>query len=254
MNQRSTYVAGEGPLTYGRVLHEAWGMFRRHYWRVALVALVLFVPPPLLAASLRELRDSLEADPSLVRGLGFIIGLLMVTLIRLFGPVVYAGYLDEAVGQEYFKGHRVYFGTVVRTLPWGRLLVADLVLIGGTTIGLLLFVVPGIVWATLFALVGPVIVQERRGVIDGFARTFRLSREAWHLVLVLVVAFIAAELIIHEIVHQVTHHSDFWLQVTASWLVAALIGGIVGLIEVALATELMARHPKSEVRVPRAGG
>ena len=218
-------------------------MFRQHYWRVALVALVLFVPPPLLAASLRELRDSLEADPGLLRGLGFVIGLLMVTLIRLFGPVVYAGYLDEAVGHEYFRGHRLRFGAILRTLPWGRLLVADLVLIGGTTIGLALFVVPGIAWATLFALVGPVIVQERHGVIDGFVRTFRLSRGAWPKVLVLVVALIAAELLIHELVHQATHHSDFWIEVTASWLVSALIGGIVGLIEVALATELMARDP-----------
>jgi len=218
-------------------------MFRQHYWRVALVALVLFVPPPLLAASLRELRDSLEADPGLLRGLGFVIGLLMVTLIRLFGPVVYAGYLDEAVGHEYFRGHRLRFGAILRTLPWGRLLVADLVLIGGTTIGLALFVVPGIAWATLFALVGPVIVQERHGVIDGFVRTFRLSRGAWPKVLVLVVALIAAELLIHELVHQATHHSDFWIEVTASWLVSALIGGIVGLVEVALATELMARDP-----------
>ena len=31
----------EGRLTYRRVLAEALGMFRRHYWRVALVALLL---------------------------------------------------------------------------------------------------------------------------------------------------------------------------------------------------------------------
>ncbi len=67
MNETRLNVAGEGPLTYGRVLHQALGMFRRHYWRVALVALLLFVPPPLLAAALRGLRDSLEADPGLIR-------------------------------------------------------------------------------------------------------------------------------------------------------------------------------------------
>ena len=243
MNERTTYVAGEGPLTYGRVLREAWGMFRQHYWRVALVALLLFVPPPLLATALRGLRDSLETDPGLIRGLGFVTGLLMVTLIRLFGPVVYAGYLDEAVGHEYFKGHRVRFSTVVRTLPWGRLLLADIILVGGAVVGFSLLVVPGVIWLTLFALVGPVIVQERHGVIDGFRRTYRLSRDAWRMVLVLVVAAIVAELIIHEIVHEITHHSGFLLQVTAAWAVAALIGGVVGLIEVALATELMARDP-----------
>lgn len=243
MNDGATYVAGEGTLTYGRVLREALGMFREHYWRVALVALVLFVPPPFLALALQGVRDSLESDPGLVRGLGYVAGFLMVTLVRLLGPVVYAGYLDEAVGHEYFRGHRIRFSTVMRTLPWGRLLIADLILIAGAVIGLSLLVVPGIVWMTLFTLVGPVIVQEHHGVVDGFARTFRLSRRAWRLTLVLVVALIAVEQVVHELVHTMTHHSDFWIQVTASWLVTALIGGVVGLVEVALATELMARHP-----------
>lgn len=243
MNARSKYVAGEGPLSYRRVLREAAAMFRRHYLRVALVAMIIFVPPPLLASALRGLRDSLEADAGLIRGLGFAIGLLLTTLIRLLGPVVYAGYLDEAVGHEYFKGHRVRLTTVIRTLPWIRLLMADLILIIGAAVGLAVFVVPGIIWMTAFALVGPVIVQERHGLLDGFARTLRLSRGAWRMILVLVVGFIAVEVVIHELVHQTLHHSDFWLQVASTWLVAAVIGGIVGLIEVALATELMARDP-----------
>jgi hypothetical protein len=219
-------------------------MLRQHFWRVALVALILFVPPPLLAAILRGFRDSLEADPGLVRGLGFVIGLLMATLIRLAGPVVFAGYLDEAVGHEYFKGHRIRFGTVLRTLPWGRLIVADLILIIGTTIGLALLVVPGLIWLTLFALVGPVIVQERRGVIDGFARTLELSRRAWPQILLLVVALIIVEHAMHEWVHAALHHQEFWLEVAASWLVSAMVGGFVGLVEVALATELMVRNPR----------
>lgn len=239
-------MAGEGPLTYGRVLREAWGMFRQHYWRVALVALVIFVPPPLLATALRGFRESAEADPGLTRGLGFIIGLLAVTLIRLAGPVVYAGYLDEAVGHEYFKGHRLHLRTVLTTLPWGRLIVADIVLIAGTTIGLALFVVPGLIWLTLFALVGPVLVQERHGLVDGFARTLELSRRAWKHILLLVVVLIIVEHAAHEWVHHALHHSDFWIEVTASWLVSAVVGGFVGLVEVALATELMSRDPLRE--------
>ena len=244
MNETRTYVAGEGPLTYRRVVHQAWGMLRGHFWRVALVAAALFVPPPLLAAALRGLRDSLEADPGLARGLGYVMGLLVVTLIQLAGPVVYAGYLDEAVGHEYFKGHRIHFRVVLRTLPWGRLVVADLILIIGATIGLALLVVPGLVWLTLFTLVGPVLVQERHGLVDGFARTLQLSRAAWPQILLLVVLLLAVEHGVHEWIHQALHHRDFWIEVGASWLVSALVGGFVGLVEVALATELMARHPR----------
>lgn len=244
MSETTTYVAGEGRLTYGRVLHQAWGMLRGHYRRVALVAMVLFVPPPLLAAALRGMRETLETEPGLGRTLGYVVGLLMVTLVQLAGPVVYAGYLDEAVGHEYFKGHRIHFSTVLRTLPWGRLVVADLILIIGATIGLALLVVPGLIWLTLFTLVGPVIVQEHRGLVDGFARTLQLARSAWPMILLLVVALLAIEHGLHEAIHQTLHHQDFWVEVAASWLVSAAVGGFVGLVEVALATELMARHPR----------
>ncbi len=219
-------------------------MLREHYARVAIVALIIFVPPPVLSVALEGVRASLEAEPGLVRGLGYVLGLLIAILVRLAGPVVYAGYLDEAVGHEYFRDHRVHFRTVLRTLPWGRLVVADVILILGTTIGLALLIVPGLIWMTLFALVGPVIVQERHGLIDGFVRTLELSRVAWKQILVLVVALIVVEHAIHEWVHVALHDGGFWVEVGVSWLVSAGLGGFVGLVEVALATELMARHPR----------
>ncbi len=244
MTEDSAYVAGTGPLTYPRVLREAWGMFRQHYRRVALVAVLLFVPPQLVVAGLGAIRLDLETDPDLLRGLGYVIGLLMVTLVRLLGPVVFAGYLDEAVGHEYFRGRRTSLSTVLRTLPWGRLLGADLILVIGTVVGLAAFILPGLIWLTLLGLVGPVIVQERRGLLDGFGRTLEISRRATRMIFLLVVVTLAVESLAHELVHQSFHHGSFLLEVTASWLVSAVIGGIVGLLEVALATELMARTPR----------
>lgn len=247
MKPHDSYPLGQGALTYRGVLRQAWGMFRRRYGRVAIVALILFVPPPLMAAALDVVRDSLEADPALVRGLGYVLGLLMVTVIRLFGPVVYAGYLDEAVGHEFYHGRYVPFPDVVRTLPWGRLVVADVILLVSVGVGLALFVIPGIIVLTLFTLVGPVIVQERHGVIDGFRRTYQLSRAAWPKIVVLVVPLLAVESAAHEVVHVAFHDSALWLQIMTTWLVAAFIGGTVGLVEVALASELMARTPWGRV-------
>lgn len=243
MSATAGFVAGEGPLTHARVLREAWGMFRRHRWRVALVALVIFVPPQVLAIALGAVRQSLETDPGLGRLLGYVVGLLVVTLFRLLGPVVYAGYLDEAVGQEYFRGRHYVLGDVLRTLPWGRLLAADLIVAIGTIVGLALLVVPGIAWLTMFTLVGPVIVREGHGVGAALRRTLTLSRGAWRMILLLVVGLLVLEHLVHEGVHQAVHHESVWLQIAASWAVSALVGGVVGLVEVALATELMARHP-----------
>ena len=219
-------------------------MFRTHYARVASVALVLFVPPPLLLALLAGLRESLEADPGLVRGLGFLISLAVAITIRLFGPVVYAGYLDEAVGREYFRGERLYLPQILRSLPWVRLVIADIILVAGTVIGLALFIVPGIIFMTLFALIGPVIVQERHGIVDGFRRTYQLSRTAWPMILTLVVGLVAAEHVFDEILHETFHESALGVQILVEWAAAAVVGGIVGLVEVALATELIARNPR----------
>lgn len=244
MIDRVHYPAGEGELSYGRVLRQALGMLRDGYGRVALVALILFVPPPLLVAALDGWRDGLEADPGLIRGLGYLVGILVITLIRLLGPVVYAGYLDEAVGHEYFEGERIRFMEVLRSLPWVRLVVADLILVVGAVVGLALFVLPGLIWYTLFGLVGPVIVQEKRAVVDAFRRTYELSRQAWRMVFLLVVLVVAGEHLIAELAHEASHDYGLGVQLVVEWVIAATIGGAIGLIEVALATELMARRPE----------
>ena len=232
---------GQGPLTFGLVVGHATGMLRLGFDRVAVVALVLFIPPAILTAFAQPIVEEQEV---LVPGGGVVLALVLAGILRLIGPVVYAGYLDEAVGAEYFGGKRHRMATVVRSLPWGPLLVADLVVVIGTAVGLSLLVVPGIVFYLFVGLVGPVIVQERRGVIDGFRRTIRISRTALVAVGLLVVIPIVIEEVIHEAAHQAVHDGGPALRLLVEWLVAAVVGGTVGLLEVGLATELMARNPE----------
>jgi hypothetical protein len=245
VSDKNRLVAGQGPLSYGRVLREALGMFRLGYGRVAAIALVLFVPPPLLIAFLGGALDGIEGDPGLVPGIGFLIVIAITLSIRLFGPVVYAGYLEAAVGHDYFHGERVRLIAVLRSLPWVRLVVADIVLVVGTLAGLSLFVIPGLVWLTLFSLVGPVIVQERLPVVAAFRRTYQLSRKAWKMIVILVVLLLGVEHFVEEVMHETLHESLLGVQILAEWGIAAVIGGIVGLVEVALATELIARNPRA---------
>ena len=103
--------------------------------------------------------------------------------------------------------------------------------------------VPGIVFCTWFALVGPVVVQERRPVIDAFRRTYRISSVGRALVVGLVVVPLLGEGLAAELLHQLLHGAALGVQVTAEWLLLAVLGGGVGLLEVALATELMRRNP-----------
>ena len=133
---------------------------------------------------------------------------------------------------------------VLRRLPWRRLIVADVTVVIGTSIGMGLLLVPGIAFYVLFALVGPVIVQERRGIVNAFGRTYRFSRKAIMPIVVLVAIPTAMEVAIHEVTHRALHGQAFVLTVLVVWALTTVIRGAVGLLMVALAVELMARTPE----------
>src|SRR5262245_44438220 len=233
---------GQGELTAGRVGRDALGMLRQSFWRVAGVATILFAVPALLTALLEETVAAAQPPSGLELVLA-VAALVVAVFLRMFGPVVFAGFLDEAVGREYLFGRHQRFGDVLRGLPWLRLVAADILLGIGTVIGLALLVVPGIAFYTLFGLIGPVLVQERLALKPSFRRTYQLSRTAMPLILVLVVVPVAFEQVLHEVLLETVHDAGVGARVLVEWLVAVLIGATVGLIEVALAAELIARNP-----------
>ena len=235
---------GDGPLTAALIVSHAAGMLRMGFWRVAGVAFLVFMPPPFLSEVLEGFAATIEPGRDLVRWAILGTGIVVIVILKLFGPVAYAGYLDAAVGHGYFHGSQRTFRDVVRSLPLRRLLVADVALVTAVTLGLALIVLPGVVIATLFGLVGPVIVQERRGVIDAFRRTYRMSRPAWRLVLLLVVVPIGVEHAVAEVVLERAHELHPLAEVFAEWILAVTVGAVVGLLEVSLAIELMARTPE----------
>jgi hypothetical protein len=244
MSDARGHKLGKGDLTAARVAGDALGMLRQSFRRVAGVALVLFAVPALVTAVAASLLQTSGA----VAGLGIpvaLIALVIATVLRLFGPVVYAGFLDEAVGKEYLFGEHESFSDVMRKLPWLRLVSAEIILVAGTAVGLALFILPGIAFYALFGLIGPVLVQERLALRPAFRRTFELSRTAIPLILVMVVVPVALEHGLHELLVTTVHDAGLGARVLVEWLVAVLIGATLGLIEVALAAELIARNPRN---------
>lgn len=238
--------AGEGPLTYGLIVRDAAGMLRTHFLRVAVAALALFIAPAALIAGVGSVSE--QVGRGTPHPLVALAATLVAVVLRLIGEVGFSGYLDEAVGSAYFRGRDPRIFGVLRTLPWRRLVVADIVVVAGTVFGLGLLIVPGVAFYVLVGLVGPVIVQERRGVIDAFRRTYRFSRTAIGPILVLVALPTAVEVAIHEAAHDALHDQGFVLTFVVVWAVTTVIRGAVGLLMVALAVELMARNPYSTGR------
>jgi SNF family Na+-dependent transporter len=219
------------------VLVAAFGTYRRRFWLIAGAALVVFG----ISAGIDVLFDvagDLVGDYP-----GLLAPLLVIAGVATFGTTFFAGLLDRIVGEEE-RGHpRRSLREVVRTLPYWRLIGADVLLSLGAVVALLLLVVPGLIFYTFFSLVGPAVVMEDRGIFDGFRRSVRLVRGHFWLTLLLVtLPILVEEDVVHGIVALVGDASPLLVFVVNA-LAGAAVGSVVALVEVTLAGRLAMRKP-----------
>jgi hypothetical protein len=74
-----------------------------------------------------------------------------------------------------------------------RLIVAGILLVLGLALGFCMFVVPGLILLTIWAVIAPVIVVERTGVLAAFGRSYDLVEgNGWRVFAVSVVAILIA--------------------------------------------------------------
>jgi hypothetical protein len=241
--RRADAPPGTGPLEISLICRHAWGMLASHIHRIVSVAFVFFAPPAVLFFAAELLRSEYDDVGGAWRIVLVAILVVTVAFMRLLGQVLFSGFLDLAVGDSYFRGEDRTLGGALRDLPWWPLLGADLIVSLGAAIGLELFVIPGVVIYTLFGLIGPVIAQERHNVRNGLRRTYEISRPQWPLILLLVVIPLGVEHAFAEAVRHAVEDGGLVPMVAGEWFIAATMLTIVGVIDVALATELMARTP-----------
>jgi hypothetical protein len=140
------------------------------------VALVLFVPLGLIDA-LGEHAGDLEADDLALGELAALLGAVVLQVVSAtVGEVFYAGVAMAAVTESMEGRRRASIGAVMRELPYGRLIVVDVLFAIGLAVGFALLVVPGLIFFARYILVAPVVEIERRGVTDSFRRSRHLAR------------------------------------------------------------------------------
>jgi hypothetical protein len=151
-----------GPLS--GIFGEAWAIYRAHWRHLIAIALVVY----LLVAAIGALL-------TLTLGwLGFALGVL----VGFAGQFWLQGALIQAVG-DVRDGRRdlTVSQTFERVLPrLNRIVVAGILLALGIGIGLVAFIVPGLVLLTIWLLVLPAIVLEDRGIGEAFGRSRALVR------------------------------------------------------------------------------
>jgi hypothetical protein len=146
------------PMTTGMILDRTFRIYKQNF--AVMIALSAIVNVPLLAltigAPLLQRVDVVFACLAvLIGGLTFLIGMLIV------GPLV-TGAATKAVG-EIFLGNEI---TAVTALKFAWKYVVTLLLIQIVVglivfVGLILLVVPGIMWMLSYSLVAPITVLEK---------------------------------------------------------------------------------------------
>ena len=140
------------------------------------VALVLFVPLGFIEAW-GEHAFELEADDL---DAGQLAGLIVAVVVQVttssLGEVFYAGVVMSAVSES-MEGHRrPPIGRLLRTLPYGGLIVVDILFSLGFAFGLVLLVVPGLIFFARYVLAAPLLELEHAGVRPAFRRSRELAR------------------------------------------------------------------------------
>jgi hypothetical protein len=151
---------------------------------VGEVAVSHLIDPSELALSILV---SISAGAVSILGTVFLSGFLT----RLAGAAEHA--TPGALAGAPARPPQVTLGQVARHLPWGRLILADLLVVVLVIIGILALVIPGLVILTLLAVTGPVIEIEDRKVLAALRRSARLARHHfWSVALLATVPMVLA--------------------------------------------------------------
>jgi hypothetical protein len=166
------------------------------------------------------------------------------------GLTFYSGLLERMVGAVERNERPQPVGEVLRTLPWVRLFMADIVLLVAASVAALVVVVPGLVLDTLFALVGPLINLLGCTVREAFRRSVTLVWPHFVLVFCFVAIPLAVEHEVLVLVHELVPHEAVVLVFVSTFVVSTAFGIGLGLTEVSLAERLVrgAHGPGQGVR------
>ena len=200
-------------LDVARVFERIFEIYKDQFTLLIPAALVVFVPVALISGLIYA------GDVSIIGG-------LIVAAIATIATYWFQGMVVEAA-RDILDGRRDHsIGSLVQSVTpvLGPLIVAGILAGLGIGIGLLLVIVPGLFLLTIWAVIAPVIVIERKGAIDSFGRSRELVRgHGWQVFSVIVVLFLV-QFIITAVLNAIANSvSDSFVGFTISDLIVRLL-------------------------------
>ena len=210
-------------LSPGSVIREAWALYKAHWQHLLPFALVVYL---ILGVISLLLTIALGWFGALLGALISVVGLfwLQGALVEAVADIR-DGRADLTMGQTFARAQSHI----------GRLAGAGILAGLAIAVGLLLFVVPGLYLLTIWSVIIPVIVLERRAVMDSFGRSRELvSGNGWNVFGVIVLSLLV--LIAASIVIAI---ATFWLRGDVGEFLRNVISNTITAPFVALAWTVM---------------
>ncbi|HTR75825.1 MAG TPA: hypothetical protein VMH33_11300 [Solirubrobacterales bacterium] len=149
-------------LIVGEALGDVFALYRRHFGVLIPIAFWLFLAVSVLAG---------------IAGTSF--GLtLVVGVLALAVGTLYQGMVVRLVDETHSGRGASSIGELIASVGpvLTTLVAAGLVAAAGIVLGLAFFIVPGCILMTIWAVIAPVVVIERRALTDAFDRSRELVR------------------------------------------------------------------------------
>jgi hypothetical protein len=247
MTPRSQPVPGQRPDTGGErpkpplgvraVLVAAARAARRHGWRILAVAVAVSLVTALADIVVRDVVDRTSLPVALAADVS-------ASSVTLLGAVFVSGFLSKLVGAGEAGRDRPSVREIARTLPWSRLILADLLVALIVLLGAIALVIPGLVAANLLSVVGPVIEIEDRRVLSALRRSARLVRRRFWTVALLVLVPVMATSDLNTFAPEPLSVRSVMEILAVRGLAEGLAEAIIGLIVVTLCRRLIVLDPE----------
>jgi len=226
----------EAKLDTSAVFEKLFAVYRDQFTIFVPAALIIFVPVALLQA--------LAVGTG---GFGFFV---LGSVLSIIGSFLLQGVVVEAV-RDIQDGRRdLSLGDLFRSVSpvLGMLIGAGILAALGIIVGLIFFIVPGLLLLTWWALTSPVVVIERPGVTAALGRSRALVRgNGWRVFGVIVVLFII-EAILNAVISAIFGGDTFAGALIAGIISSALVAPLTGIAAAIVYLEL--RRIKGEAPVP----
>jgi len=226
--------AARGRLSAKAVVREVVASYRTHWLFLILAAMVILLPQALADGFLDHLQ--LEGVHS-VRDVAILAATPLTVVINLGGQAFYAGLTAAAVIE--WRAHRPLpnLRALLRAVPIKRLIAVDLILTFGSALGLLLLVIPGLIWLAWFSLSPAIVKLEHRDIWGSLRRSREIVRgNFWPVMWMVVGTILVTEMIVEAI--SVPFSSDLMVALV-DLLADGLLQPIEGLVIVVVTLDLL---------------